>query len=300
LKILIILNGVSRKKKKFYASILPILQKRFQVTVAETTYAGHAQHLAAQALSQKFDCVLAAGGDGTLHQVINGLLNTNINYAIPSVGLIPLGSGNDFATTCGLTDQGELLQKLLEANSPKPIDVGKIICRDVQGNEVVKCFVNACSIGMGPATVLRMEKSPKWLGADLRYFISILHTFFTHMPQAVHVKTNSWEWSGKVRVLAIANGKSFGNKIFIAPDAKPDDGLFNTFLAGEVTLAKFLWFLQLLKRKNKITHSMVGYSEVAEVEMSSPKKVAIEGDGEIVGYLPVKVRMMTSAILFYA
>ncbi len=299
LTILIILNGISRKKKKFYSEILPVLQKKFEITIAETSYAGHARQLAAEGVGKNYDCILAAGGDGTLHQVVNGILNENTNQKILSVGLIPLGSGNDFATTCGLAFDANEIGKLLEANQPKPTDVGKIVCCDAQDNEITRYFINACSVGMGPATVQRMEKSSTWLGADLRYFTSILHTFFTHSPKALNIKTETWEWSGKARVFAVANGKSFGNKIFIAPDALQDDGLFNSFLAGEVPLLKFLWFLQSIKQKKKISDALITYSTMKEVMISSTEQTMLEAEGELIGYLPARVEILPSRILFF-
>src|SRR5882672_4548340 len=100
MKIAIILNGVSRKKKFFYREIHSILKQQFDITVFETQFAQHAVDLASSASKEKFDFVLAAGGDGTLNQVLNGILQ-NPNYT-PALGIIPLGTGNDFARTCGI------------------------------------------------------------------------------------------------------------------------------------------------------------------------------------------------------
>jgi diacylglycerol kinase (ATP) len=299
LKILIIVNGISRKKKKFYSEILPALQKKFEIVVAETAYAGHASPLAAEAMNKNYDCIIAAGGDGTLHQVVNGVLNARTSHSLPFLGLIPLGSGNDFATTCGLSCDDSTIGKLLLANKPKPIDIGKISCFDAEGNKIEKYFINACSLGMGPATVQRMEKSPKWFGSDIRYLTSIIHTFFTHRPQDLTIKTNSWEWRGKLRAFAITNGKSFGNKIFIAPDALQDDGWFNSFLVSEIALPKFLWYLQLIKQKKKIADNNIKYDKLCEAQLSSTEKVMIEAEGELVGYLPASILVMPFKINFF-
>jgi diacylglycerol kinase (ATP) len=299
LKILIILNGISRRKNFFYRDILPPLQENFEITLAETAYANHATQLASEALSQGFDCVLSAGGDGTLHQVINGILLNGNSDALPSIGVIPLGSGNDFATACGIEANATSIIKLLKENSPKPTDIGKILCEDGNGNEIEKYFINACSVGMGPATVLQMEKSPKWMGADLRYLTSILHTFFTHQPEKISLKSENWEFSGKVRVFAVANGKSFGNKIFIAPDAKMEDGWLNTFLASDLPLAKFLWYLQTIKQKKKITDSRIEYTKVKGVSLSSPQKLLLEAEGELVGQLPAQIEIIENRIKFF-
>lgn len=298
MKLLIILNGVSRKKEKFYREIFPALQAKHDCSVQETLYSGHAFKLSQEALHQNFDYILSAGGDGTLNQVLNGLL-TNGYENLPKLAILPLGSGNDFAGACGLPLDAHQLISLLEKNIPMATDVGKITCRDPSGNEAQKYFLNVASIGMGPATVLQMEKLPRWLGSNLRYLTAILHTFFTHRPTDISIKTDTWSWSGKARVWAMANGQSFGNRIFIAPQSKSNDGILDTFLASDVPLIKFLIYLQQLKSKKKIIDSKVHYHHSVHFEMTSSEKLAIEADGEIQGYLPAQVEVLPDRILIF-
>jgi diacylglycerol kinase (ATP) len=295
MNIAIILNGISRKKQFFYKSILPALRKQHTVTVFETRYAGHATELARDAASE-FESILSAGGDGTLNQVLNGVL-TSPGKMLPTLGLIPLGSGNDFAGAIGASAGAQQLLQLLNQGG-KPTDVGFIICKDFNGNEKQHYFINVCSAGMGPATIKQMEKAPAWMGANLRYLTSIIKTFFTHTPEPVEIKTQTWTWRGAVRVLAIANGKSFGNRIYLAPEAKQDDGLFNLFVAGDVPLLKFLLYLQRLKQGSKINDSQIQYELSNKIEITSEQPVAIEAEGELVGFLPASVEMKPKAISF--
>ncbi|MFM7850964.1 MAG: diacylglycerol/lipid kinase family protein, partial [Flammeovirgaceae bacterium] len=172
MKIVIVLNGVSRKKKLFYSSILPALQKAHKVIVLETRRAGHAKQLAADHASYS-NAILAAGGDGTLHEVLNGISATPYR---PALGVIPLGSGNDFARTCKIKLQPNYLLQLL-AQPPQLTDVGHIVCRDDNNKDKEEYFMNVCSAGMGPSTVNKMVSMPHWLGASGRYLGAILHTF---------------------------------------------------------------------------------------------------------------------------
>lgn len=298
MKIAIILNGISRKKKRFYKSILPALQQKFSVSIFETRFVNHAHQLAAEAVTDKYDIILSAGGDGTLHQVVNGMMSIAHPNQLPTLGLIPLGSGNDFANTIGATANPAELVELLSINQPRPIDLGKLICKDASNQERVKYFINACSVGMGPATVTQMAKAPQWLGADLRYLQSIVRTFLSHTPEPIEIKTSDWNWVGKVRVLAIANGKSFGNKIYIAPDAKPDNGVFSTFLVSDVPLLKFLFYLQVVKGKKKVKDPDVIYSTTTKIEITSSQSVAIEAEGELMGFLPAVMEVLPARIMF--
>jgi diacylglycerol kinase (ATP) len=298
MKIIIILNGVSKKKKKFYHSILPVLLQKFTIEVLETQYANHACQLAAEAVLKKPDVIISAGGDGTLNQVLNGMMRFG-NENLPALGLIPLGSGNDFANSASLNADPHSLLDLLTRNQPKPTDIGKVVCRNGKNEEITHYFINVCSLGMGPATVKRMEKAPTWLGADLKYLLSIVQTFFTHKPEQVEVETSSWNWKGSARVVAIVNGKSFGNKIYIAPDAKMDDGVFSTFIASNLPLLKFLLYLQKLKGKKKITDDQIIYNNTEKVAIRSENDVMLETEGELIGFLPASIKMLPSQIRFF-
>ena len=298
MRIAIIINGISRKKKRFYQRILPSLKQKFIVEIFETQFSGHATQLSGEAVAKGFDVILSAGGDGTLNQVVNGMLKSTVPNKLPVLGIIPLGSGNDFAGMMGVSGHPQQLVKLLDESKPKHIDVGKISCSDKEGGSVEKYFINVCSLGMGPATVHRLERLPRWMGTSFRYYASVLNTFFTHPPEAFEVRTARWTWKGNARVVAIANGKSFGNKIYIAPEAQPDDGIFSTFIATDMALLKFLFVLITVKMKKIVHDHHVIYSTANELEIDSPIPAWIEVEGELVGLLPAHVEMQKGRIQF--
>lgn len=297
MKIAIILNGISRKKKFFYDRILPALQKEHSLSVFETRFAGHAMELAREAALLNFDLMLAAGGDGTLNQVLNGLLNAEAAKT-PILGLIPLGSGNDFAGTVGIQADATQILELIQMNQPRYIDIGQIQIRAQNQEPTQKYFLNVCSLGMGPTAVQTMQQLPAWLGADMRYLISILKTFLTGRPEPLEIKTNNWSWSGHARVLAVANGRSFGNRIYIAPQAKPDDGLFNVFLASNLPLIKFLLSLLRLKAGKELSDKRIYYTSTSEIHITSAISLALEAEGELVGHLPALIKILPQRILF--
>lgn len=298
MKVAIILNGISRKKKFFYTSVYPSLQQNFKAEVFETQYAQHAIELASWAVREKFDYILAAGGDGTLNQVVNGVLNHHHENVLPTIGIIPLGTGNDFAKMCGLKADATQLVNLLIRNDPRPTDVGSLNCHNESGEMITRYFINVCSMGMGPEVVKRLLKNDRSLGPTITYLKAITQTFFTHKPQEITIKTTNGEWQGKMRVLAIANGKSFGNGMYIAKEALPDDGIFSTFLAKDMSLLKFLMFLQLIKAGRKVKDSLITYDKCTAIEVSAPKPCPIEAEGEWMGWLPMKVDVKPNRINF--
>jgi diacylglycerol kinase (ATP) len=304
MKIAIILNGISKHKRKFYKTILPVLKSKFSVEVFETQYANHAQQLAAEAVQKNVDVIISAGGDGTLNQVLNGMMQAAHQHPLPALGLIPLGSGNDFAGTVKLTDDVYSLISLLNTNQPKLTDIGKVVCRNKEDHPVVHYFINVCSVGMGPATVQRMETLAKWLPAGTRYLLAIIQTFFSHTPEQIELKSQTLNWKGKARVVAVANGQSFGHKIYVAPDATPDDGLFETFVAADVPLFKFLLYLQKIKVKKKIKDAWIIYSSLSKKGVLYLQGVGhlantLEAEGELIGFLPASIEVMSQQIRFY-
>jgi YegS/Rv2252/BmrU family lipid kinase len=297
-KLVIILNGISRKKKKFYQQILPAIQEKFDVEVWETKHRDHGIVLGKNAALQNPTGVLAAGGDGTLNQVLNGIFKSGTEGTLPSIGIIPLGTGNDFARLNHIKPIAEEILDTLHRGA-KATDVGRVICRNENGEITSRYFINVASLGMGPAVVRRLFNSSRALGPTLTYFKAITQTFFTHRPEAVQIQTDAWSWSGKLRVLAIANGQSFGSGLYVAPNAKPDDGLFSTFIAAEIPLLKFLVFLQRIKSTTKIQDRLIHYNSCKKLYLTAPEKCWIETEGELVGILPAEVEIIPGGIRFF-
>jgi diacylglycerol kinase (ATP) len=297
MRIAIILNGISKKKNFFLTKVYPALQLNFQVSLLETKYCGHATQLAYEAADQYFDLIISAGGDGTLNQVLNGMLQSE-SASKPCLALFPLGSANDFARTVQIIPSVNQLMELINVNAVQSIDVGEVNCVDKEGKPVKRFFINACSVGMGPLVVERLERNKKKLGASLSYLVSIFVTFLTHKPQLITCKTPEWQWEGKARVAAFANGISFGNGIYIAPDALPNDGILNSFIAEDVPLAYFLVYLQTIKARKRILNQRIQYKKLATVELSSLEACALEAEGEVIGYLPAAIQIKNQKIRF--
>ena len=295
MKVTIILNGISRRKKQFYQHIFPVLKRNFETQILETQSPGHAFSLAQQISNREADVLLSAGGDGTLNQVLNGLLNKQSNL-LPILGVIPLGTGNDFARMCKVKPDGNQIAEMITSGKFQSTDVGKIVCSGYAGEEIVRYFINVCSVGMGPEVVQRLTHSNRSLGPTLTYFKAIVQTFFSHKPQPLVLQTDLWSWTGNARVVAIANGQSFGSGLFIAPDADPADGELNVFVAGDLPLLKFLLYQQALKGKKKVNDPKIRYAISKAIKLSSEQKTIIEAEGEIQGYLPAVIEAVPQAI----
>lgn len=295
--VIIILNGISLRKNHFYSKILPALQHVVHVDVQETRSKNDAVLLASKAVTQSYDAIVAAGGDGTLNQVLNGMLQEHEqSNHLPVLGLIPLGSGNDFARTMGVRGEINSLKKLFRDFSYRPVDLGKITFID--SGEKPRYFINIADVGMGPYVVQRLLSSDRIFGSLVAYYAAIIKTFFTYRPFALHMSTPQWKWSGKIRSVAIANGRFFGNGICIAPDAKPDDGLFSCFIAGKISVVDFILQNGRLRKGKRPIHKEIQYRETDSVTLRADETQPIEADGELVGTLPVTIDVLRKRVKF--
>jgi diacylglycerol kinase family enzyme len=153
-------------------------------------------------------------------------------------------------------------------------------------------------IGMGPEVVKRVNESGRAFGSAVAYYKSIIATFFTYKPMVVKASTPEWTWEGKLRSLAVANGKYYGHGICIAPDAIPDDDIFNVFICGDVTVFDFIRHSETMKRGKHVKMPEVLYRETTAIQFSSNDPCMVEGDGEILGKLPATVELMNRKIDF--
>lgn len=296
-RVAIILNGLSLKKQYFYTKILPELND-FNIEVFETRAQKDGVDLAARAVEKGFDVIVAAGGDGTLNEVVNGMLAGNEHRTdLPALGLIPLGSGNDFARTVKITAEVRHLRNLIESLMPRHIDVGRINFTE-SAHLSPRYFVNIADVGMGPVVVKRVLESGRPFGSLVQYYVAILRTFLTYRLTHIRARAPLWKWEGKVRVMAIANGRFFGNGICIAPEAVANDGKFSCFIAGNVSVIDFLIQNGRLRKGKRPVHDAIEYKEAERVQLRSDIPMPIEADGELVGELPVEIDILYRKLPF--
>jgi diacylglycerol kinase (ATP) len=297
LKVAIVLNGISLRKKFFYREILPVLTSSFQVEVFETLTQSDAVVLASEATNKKFDVIFAGGGDGTVHQVLNGILNDRVDSAhLPVLGVIPIGSGNDFARALRLKADAKEITAHMKNMHTRTVDVGKITYHTSPSETEFRYFINEVDLGMGPEVVKRVMASDSPFGASVSYYMAILATFLSYKAVPVKAVTPDWTWEGKVRTLAIANGNYYGHGICISPDSKPDDGKFGTFICAGVSVFDFIRYSNALKKGKYVRIPEIMYNEASSIELTSPQQCVIEADGEILGHLPAKIEALPRRI----
>ncbi len=269
------------------------------VTCLVSEYAGHAVELARTWATQA-DYLVAVGGDGTLHQVLNGLMQAGASAPerAPVLGLLAHGTANDFIKTAPLRGDLAELVDLLASRRHRAIDLGRIRFQGEQGEQQAY-FVNMADIGIGAAVVCQLERQGKRLGATLSYLRAILTTFPRYRRNTLRVELDGALWhDGPVLALLVGNGRCFGSGLYAVPNALLDDGLFSITCIGDVTLWDFLRKLPQLRRGAQVDHPEVSYRSARRVRVESAQAVELEAEGESLGTLPCEMVILPAALEF--
>ncbi|MDX2163318.1 MAG: diacylglycerol kinase family lipid kinase [bacterium] len=239
----------------------------------------------ADAARQGIRRVIAIGGDGTNHIVINDVIRQNGLLAPHDqivYGNIPIGTGRDWARGLGFPTQSvAAMSDWIARATPRPIDVGVLTDHDTQRREY---FLNIASTGLGGDVVLRVnsaEKRRAWT-----FFLATVQSILHYQPQHIRVRIDGAAWyEGRVYVLAVANGSTFGRGMQIAPHAVIDDGLFEVVLVKAVSRLEILSAFQRVYRGTHLTHPAVLYTRAKQVEVEAVTPdahaaIGLELDGE--------------------
>ena len=298
MKIVFVVNN----KNNRLAKSLPGLRQRFErldlgsVEFVYTLREKHAIELGRKATESGCDYLIGVGGDGTLHELVNGILQSKVPAEEhPVLGLLPYGSANDFARTAGISKSFDKLIGLILSGSIQKIDLGKIILQKAQ---LTRYFINIAGVGLGPEVVQGLEGSSSNLGPRFNYFRHIVKGFLGYAKKEVSCSSKDWQWKGKLLQMALANGRYFGNAICVAPDAALDDGDFQVVIFGNLSIWDYLKNLRKLKKGLKIKHPEVHYYHAGEMVLESEESCGIEADGEYVGLLPARISVIPEAISF--
>ncbi|MEQ8927400.1 MAG: diacylglycerol kinase family lipid kinase [Fulvivirga sp.] len=294
-KVAFILHGKSRRKKRFYKQLQQARQelRNIEFNVVETSQQGHATSLASEFIRDGFTHIIAVGGDGTLHEAINGIVK---NYSPDIVlGALPFGTANDFIKSLSTPITLADLFEAISNNNYNLLDIGRI-----EHHDGVKYFMNIADIGIGAEVVKRVNSSSKWFGSNFTFFSAIIRTFISYKNVEVKCKADNWEYEGKINSLVAANGKYFGSGLCIAPKADPADGTFSVVISGDISISDYLKNVSKIKKAQILNHPLVQYRSATKLELTSTSTCGIEADGEFIGQLPATISIDERKIKFLA
>ncbi len=259
---------------------------------AYTEYPHHANKLAFQAGLEGYDMVVSVGGDGTTHEVVNGLMELE-TASRPVLGVIPMGSGNDFAFALGMDPEPDAAFRQVINGQIRKVDIG--LLKDQYGRS--EYFTNAIGIGFD-ATVTNYFHKVKYLRGIPAYMAAIIQTLILHHDAPrMQVKTDMEQWEEESLMFVICNGSREGGGFLIAPSSLPDDGVFHY---ARVVKVSRLMMLRLIPEVMKGTHERFkqvhcGYFQ--RMELNADRPLQIHTDGEIYAGFESTIQKVSVEIL---
>lgn len=262
--------------------------------VHQTTGPGHATELARQLATAGERYIGAVGGDGTVHEVVNGLMADADSPVRDDLVLaaIAAGSGSDFVRTFGLTMPIEVLvRRHLSTEATMAIDLGRAWVTDDAGQEQMRFFANIAEVGWGADVVRRAAKLPRWVGR-VRYLLSAWAAVRAANPQQVSLELAQTTADITLVELVLANGQFFGGGMKVAPRALPDDGLFNVlaFTGGK---AQVFTLTPKLYTGDHLPNPRIAEWQSASAAVAPAEPMLVEADGEVLGRTPARFDVLS-------
>jgi YegS/Rv2252/BmrU family lipid kinase len=280
-KVKLILNPMADMGRAWKTAndLRPIAQE-FQgdLTWSGTVYPTHAIELAKQAAQEGCDLVVAMGGDGTVHEVMNGLMQVP-EHKRPVMGVVPIGSGNDFAYSMGITQKSShALAHALKAENIQAVDIG--LMTDEQ-NGRKEYFDNTLGIGFDSIVTIHSHKLPIVKGF-MMYLTAVIQTIImNHNPMQVNIQTDAENFDTKILMLTLCNGPREGGGFMLAPDAKNNDGKMTYVAVQKVSRLMMFRLVPEFMNGTHLRFKNVRTGEFKKLSLTSDLPLYIHADGEI-------------------
>jgi YegS/Rv2252/BmrU family lipid kinase len=244
-------------------------------------------------VSDGAELVVAIGGDGTLNEVANGVVRAG---GTAELATIPLGTGMDFGRTHGIPSRFDEAVRTATSGRTRAIDLGRVTYREWSGRESERYFANVGSVGMSAAVAQRANAMSKVLGGKGTFFYALARVFFEWENTVVSVELDEERREARMHDVIVANGRWHGGGMMLAPEAEPDDALFDVVLIGDVTKRDFITTAPKIYKGTYLAHPKVELLRSRRVSVDAPEHLPIELDGEQIGTTPARFDVVPAAV----
>ncbi|MGI8518719.1 MAG: diacylglycerol/lipid kinase family protein [Acidimicrobiia bacterium] len=267
---------------------------------------GHAMEAARAAVEQGERFVVAVGGDGTVSEVVNGLMEAAGEPGEGAVlGVVAAGSGCDFARTFDLpADAAGAAARLLDDRLWGTLDVGRVSFTATDGTARSRWFVNIAEVGLGADSLRTAIRLPRWLGPAV-YRLAAAREIARHRPWQAVIELRGLAAAGNhprelvldgpLSILVVANCRYFGGGLMVAPEAGPGDGLFDVQVAV-ATRPEALRLMQKMATGSHVPSDRIKEFRAASITLDGPVSMAVEADGESLGVTPATFEVVPGAL----
>ncbi|MCS4278077.1 lipid kinase YegS [Stenotrophomonas rhizophila] len=278
----LILNGKATGNEDVREAVAALRERGVQLEVRVTWESGDAERYVAEAIAHGVDTIIAAGGDGTLSEVAETLAHREESAdALPSLGLLPLGTANDFATAAEIPDEPLAALELIAQAPARPVDLLRI---DADGK--VWWCANVASGGFGTEVTVETDEGLKKVLGGLAYLVTGISRLGRIDPIQARVRAPGFEWAGGFIALGVGNGRQAGGGQVLCPEALIDDGVLDITVIPELSGEVASTFAALVKGgKRGALEQVAERVQAPWVEIDAEAPLTLNLDGE-----PVQAR----------
>jgi YegS/Rv2252/BmrU family lipid kinase len=294
-KVKIILNPMADMGNawKVANDLRPIINDYGNADWSGTVYPAHATELAKQAGEQGYEMVVAMGGDGTVHEVINGIMQLPEEKR-PMLGVVPVGSGNDFAHAIGVSTESD--RALANALKGEPSRLDLCVMTDEHGRK--EYFDNTLGIGFDAVVTIRSHKLPVLRGF-LMYLTAVIQTILlNHDPARVQFETDQEKWEDQVLMTTLCNGGREGGGFMLSPDSKMNDGIMEYVMVRKVSRAMMFRLVpEFMNGTHRRFTKQIRMGACKKITLTADRPLYIHADGEIYTSFGSNLRKLSIEIL---
>jgi diacylglycerol kinase (ATP) len=299
-------SGGGKTGKIFDAMRVPLRRALGSFDVVFTERGRHAVTFARDAAIEGRELVIAVGGDGTIHEVVNGLMEAReTGSKVPRLGVIGQGTGGDFRRSLNIEHRLDRYCAAIVRGKTRRVDVGRASFHGHDGAPAASFFINILSVGMGGVVDQLVAQASRELGGTLAYLGASLQGL---IKSEVGVLECSLSLAGKsreerivTRNLAVCNGRFFGSGMKVAPMAEPDDGVFEVVSLGAASKLRFMIESSRIYTGDHIGKEGVQHFRCDKITIALQNKgiadrFLLDVDGEALGRLPMEIELIPGAL----
>lgn len=284
------------------AALRPLLG---EFTTLFTTGPGHGVKRCHEALKAGAQLLIAVGGDGTVSEVITGLMEAGAGPASGvAFAFLPCGTGRDLGRSFTTSMEPLVAARALRDATPRAVDVGQLDYTTLDDQPARRYFINVASFGLSGLGDQLVNRSRKPLGARATYLLAAVSASLRYRNAPVALRLDDGrEQEQRIYTVAIANGRYFGGGMMIAPAARPDDGLLDVVTLGDLTFFEALQLSRVIYKGGHVGRPKIQVAQaraVAARPLDGTTPVLLDVDGENPGKLPATFRLLPRALLLRA
>lgn len=279
-KYLFIVNPVAGKGRTL--ELIPKIQESFErekidYDISITEKKGNAEKLAKEGIEKGFNHIVSVGGDGTAYEVVNGIRDGMVTF-----GILPAGTGNDFARMIGMPRNYNEILKIIKCAKTRRIDVGRVNDR---------YFLNCSSVGIDAEIVKETEGIKKYISGTSAYILGVFKTLVRYKSKEIMIEIDKRVIKRNIELVAVSNGRYYGGGMKINPKAEVEDGLLDICVVNKMKKAKFASLFLTVFRGNHIRIKEVEIFRGKEIKIYGDESLLLNVDGDIVGTIPAEIKV---------